>query len=210
MYQKFQAVEPDKQERIINAAMKEFAEKGYAAASTNEIAKQAGISKGLLFHYFTSKKGLFLYIYDHAVAVLAEELYSRIDYHVTDLFDRLWHISKLKLAIAEKYPEMFRFVSMAYMENESEIKVDVDERNQEMLDRGYGRVLTNLDTSKFRDGVQFERVVQVIQWTLEGMGERERMRVKMMGGEMDVKSIMAEAEAYFAMFRRSFYREQFQ
>ena len=49
---------PDgKRQRILDAAIREFAEHGYDKASTNSIVKEAGIAKGLLFHYFGSKKG---------------------------------------------------------------------------------------------------------------------------------------------------------
>ncbi|WP_242822971.1 TetR/AcrR family transcriptional regulator [Syntrophobotulus glycolicus] len=43
---------------ILNAAFKEFAERGFDEASTNVIAKESGISKGLMFHYVNSKKDL--------------------------------------------------------------------------------------------------------------------------------------------------------
>lgn len=49
IYPKFINLEAEKRERIINAALKEFAQKGYDKASTNEIIKEAGISKGSLF-----------------------------------------------------------------------------------------------------------------------------------------------------------------
>ncbi|MHA1984599.1 MAG: TetR/AcrR family transcriptional regulator [Candidatus Hodarchaeales archaeon] len=52
----------DKKERIITAGIKEFAEKGYALASTNRICQNAGISKGLLFHYFETKKQFYSYL----------------------------------------------------------------------------------------------------------------------------------------------------
>ena len=55
----------EKQQRILNAALKEFAQKGYKNASTNQIVKEADISKGLLFHYFKNKKQLFLFLYDY-------------------------------------------------------------------------------------------------------------------------------------------------
>ena len=42
----------EKQDRMINAALKVFAMNGYQKASTDDIVKEAGISKGLLFHYF--------------------------------------------------------------------------------------------------------------------------------------------------------------
>jgi AcrR family transcriptional regulator len=46
-------------EAIINAALEEFAEKGYAAARLDDVAAKAGISKGLVYVYFKTKEELF-------------------------------------------------------------------------------------------------------------------------------------------------------
>jgi AcrR family transcriptional regulator len=46
---------------IIQAAVDEFLEKGYEAASMDTIAKRAGISKGGLYHHFRSKDEILLY-----------------------------------------------------------------------------------------------------------------------------------------------------
>lgn len=48
----------EKQEKILEAALKLFAEKGYAAVSTNKVARAAGVSEGLIFRHFTNKEGL--------------------------------------------------------------------------------------------------------------------------------------------------------
>ncbi len=53
--EKLKSLTLDKQERIINASLAEFARNGYERASTNEIVKEAGISKGSLFVYFNNK-----------------------------------------------------------------------------------------------------------------------------------------------------------
>lgn len=47
-----------KQEDIINAALKLFAEEGFKATSTSKIAKRAGVSEGLIFRHFKNKDGL--------------------------------------------------------------------------------------------------------------------------------------------------------
>jgi len=47
-----------KKERILEAALELFAKQGFAATSTNAIAKQAEVSEGLLFKHFGSKQGL--------------------------------------------------------------------------------------------------------------------------------------------------------
>ena len=53
-------VKDDKSTKILNAAIKIFANKGYQYATIAEIAKEAGISKGLIHFYFESKLDLIL------------------------------------------------------------------------------------------------------------------------------------------------------
>ena len=67
MNTKFERLEEPRKTQLINAALKEFAAKGYDDASTNIIAKESGLSKSLLFHYVNSKRELFLLLYDYAI-----------------------------------------------------------------------------------------------------------------------------------------------
>ncbi len=48
------------EEKIIQSARKQFAKKGYALTSMDEIAKSANVSKGGLYHHFPSKEELFV------------------------------------------------------------------------------------------------------------------------------------------------------
>ena len=52
----------DKQIRIIGAAVETFADKGFAAASTSEIAQKAGVAEGTIFRHYKTKKDLLLAI----------------------------------------------------------------------------------------------------------------------------------------------------
>jgi len=58
----FENLNNQKKQRIINAALAEFAQKKYDYASTNSIVKKAQIGKGMLFHYFGNKKNLYIYL----------------------------------------------------------------------------------------------------------------------------------------------------
>ncbi len=49
----------EKRQLLISAARTLFAEQGYLATSTQQIAQAAGVSEGILFHHFGSKRGLF-------------------------------------------------------------------------------------------------------------------------------------------------------
>lgn len=59
LYPSFDELTPG-QQRILEAALALFAEKGFASASTGAIARQAGVAEGLIFKHFRSKKELFL------------------------------------------------------------------------------------------------------------------------------------------------------
>lgn len=52
----------EKQQRIILSAIESFAEKGYSATSTNEIARKAGVAEGTIFRHYKTKKDLLLAI----------------------------------------------------------------------------------------------------------------------------------------------------
>jgi AcrR family transcriptional regulator len=52
----------EKQIRIIEAAVEVFSEKGFAAASTSEIAQRAGVAEGTIFRHYKTKKDLLLSI----------------------------------------------------------------------------------------------------------------------------------------------------
>jgi AcrR family transcriptional regulator len=47
-----------RREQILETALKLFAERGFDATSTRQIAKRAGIAEGLIFHYFPTKASL--------------------------------------------------------------------------------------------------------------------------------------------------------
>jgi AcrR family transcriptional regulator len=60
----------EKQSRILKAAIEVFAEKGYAASSTNEIAQRAGVAEGTIFRHYKTKKDLLLSIVAPAMSKL--------------------------------------------------------------------------------------------------------------------------------------------
>src|SRR6266852_1904054 len=56
-----------KRVKIVDAAMRHFAEHGYHAARVGDIAAALGIAKGSIFQHFGSKDGLFFEVYKKAV-----------------------------------------------------------------------------------------------------------------------------------------------
>lgn len=59
--------EPSRRDAILDVASRLFAEKGYNNTTTAEIAQEAGVAEGTLYHHFGSKDGIFLTIFDEMV-----------------------------------------------------------------------------------------------------------------------------------------------
>lgn len=72
------------QQQIIDAAFKLFAKKGYSATSIAAIAKEADVSKGLIYHYFSSKEAILNAIFDQLVEIGNEVLDFPDDFSPTD------------------------------------------------------------------------------------------------------------------------------
>ncbi|WP_028608545.1 TetR/AcrR family transcriptional regulator [Paenibacillus harenae] len=207
MFAKFLNLEPEKQDRIINAAAKEFAEKGFKNASTNEIVKAADISKGLLFHYFSNKKELYLFLFDHLMEMLMESIHSHVDWKDKDIFVRLRHIAGLKMALFLKHPEMFNFIKSVNKEDAGEVKSDIDRRIKEFKDKGYKDLFGDIDLSHFREGTDIPKTVQIILWTMEGFAyQQQEKALKSNLNEMIMADIFKEMDDYIELLKMSFYK----
>jgi len=65
---------PEKEQRILEAAVNIFSEKGFSAATTSEIAKQAGVAEGTIFRYFKTKKDILRGILIHTINLFSQRL----------------------------------------------------------------------------------------------------------------------------------------
>lgn len=69
----------DRPQEITEAAFAAFAEKGYAATRVEEVAKRAGVSKGLLYLYFKTKEELFKAVVRSVVMPRVDALVNEVD-----------------------------------------------------------------------------------------------------------------------------------
>jgi TetR/AcrR family transcriptional regulator len=204
---KFFNLDEEKQQRILNAALNEFAQKGYDHASTNEMVKAAGISKGLLFHYFKNKKELYLFLHEHFISVLLKEFFDEEQFTEPDVFERLKNIMILKSQLMKKYPEIFNFFISAYTETSNEIKNELDYSYHELMQRSYAKIFENIDTSMFKESIDMNRAIQIVFWTLEGYSNQVMAKVKKSGHQYDndFTAEFMEADLYIQMLKKAFY-----
>ena len=134
MNEKFFDLKKEKQDRMINAALKIFGMRGYQFASTDDIVREAGISKGLLFHYFGSKLGLYGFIYDYSVRFMSMELKAAVDTKETNYFTLQKQIEAGKLQVLKNYPCMQLFLEKCSTESTKEALLAIEEKKRELTD----------------------------------------------------------------------------
>ncbi len=76
---RFQRRKEDRPQEIAEAAFAAFAEKGYAATRVEEVARRAGVSKGLLYLYYKTKEELFKAVIRSLVKPRIDALTATID-----------------------------------------------------------------------------------------------------------------------------------
>jgi len=76
---RYQRRKEDRPQEITAAALQAFAEKGYAATRVEEVAKRAGVSKGLMYLYFKTKEDLFKAVVKSVVVRRVDQLIGSIE-----------------------------------------------------------------------------------------------------------------------------------
>ncbi len=72
----FERIDEERKNKILEVGIKEFSSKGYENANINVIAKNAGISVGLMYKYFATKEDLFVTCLKHGMNILEKALYD--------------------------------------------------------------------------------------------------------------------------------------
>ena len=135
MNERFFELPKEKQDRMINGALEVFGSKGYRYASTDEMVRACGVSKGLWFHYFDNKKGLYSYVCTYAVRFALLEYSIRIDGFETDYFSLRRRIEEIKMSMTDKYPYLPLFIVSFLEEDSEDVVADTENLRQEYRDK---------------------------------------------------------------------------
>ena len=98
----------NKRHRITAVAVNEFAAQGYAGASINRMVNRLQIAKGSIFQYFGDKSGLFMYVFNVAMAKVKDYLREVRDSTADEeLFARLNQTLFAGIAFVNAHPRIY-------------------------------------------------------------------------------------------------------
>lgn len=168
MNDKFFDLKREKQDRMINAGLKTFAKYGYRHATTDEIVKEAAISKGLLFHYFDNKVGMYVFLMDYSVRFLLLEMSRKIDKEERDFFVIAKQLEDASLGVLKNYPYMQAFLEKA----STEICLEALEESEEQKTAYFSQVDKYYDQSEqssVREGISLSRIKDMFKYVKKGI-----------------------------------------
>ena len=202
--EKFLSQPEEKQKNIIDAALATFGRMGYKKASMNDIATAAGISKGLVFHYFGSKKALYLYLAEISGTIFLCETKSRFDKNISDFFDRIKLATEIKMSVMKKYPALLLFLGSMYYETDEEVADSIKEILAQSEEIRSGLAFDGMDASKFKEGIDPQLVVNILVRFSEGYVSNSPDMAA-----LDIEKLLSEFEACLDLMKNNFYKEEF-
>ena len=157
-----------KRNRIIDAAMRHFAEQGYHAARVGDIAAELGIAKGSIFQHFGSKDGLFFEAYKKAVRSFPAYLDAPSDVQDKGFFEvlRYWLACTEHLIHEDWIP--YRVSLLGNYGTDLVLKREI---NRFLLaEDPYGTVAFvrfGQQRGELRCDLDQEMIVSILDWTME-------------------------------------------
>src|ERR1700723_3839537 len=157
-----------KRERIVEAALKHFAEQGYHSARIEDLAAQLGVAKGLIFQYFGSKAGLFLEAYIKAVRSFPAYLQCPPQIHEKGFFAILeYWLSRTERLVREDWIP-YRVALLGNYGVDLALKREI---NRFLLKEDpYGSaafVRLGVARGEVRSDIDTALIVSILDWTME-------------------------------------------
>lgn len=201
---KFLSLPPEKRSRIIEAGLCCFGKMGYKKASVQDIAQLAGISKGMIFHYFGSKKGMYCYLIQISVSEILGAFQTEFDPSVSDFFRRILMLARCKVNCMKTHPSLLAFFASLCAETDPE----VSEERQAVLAQSRRAALSSLlsgsDVEKFKQP-EYARLT----WDLL-MGYSSSVANSAASMDMaEIDEMQRKFEACIQMLRQNLYKPEY-
>ncbi len=200
----FYALENEKRQRIIDSAIAEFAEKGFKNASTNTIAANAKIGKGMLFYYFSNKEDMYDFLCEYAIEYIRRDVIDKIPGETKDFIERQGSLAKEKRKVMDKNRKIFElFESLYKPENASQAekyRQTLEAYRQDFFTKMYADV----DYSLFRADIPPQDSMKYITWILDGYSQ-EIIR-KILTGEIKDAAEWDKFDGFLEDLKKLFYK----
>ncbi|ENQ3105678.1 TetR/AcrR family transcriptional regulator [Bacillus cereus] len=201
----FRNLPEEKQQQIIDSVILEFAQFGYDGASTNRMVEKAGISKGVLFKYFTSKEKLFLYVCRYLAEHQKAWLEMKRDQLPNDFFDilRFYALRDLEYVIQE--PIYYNFMEQITKNRTHRVYQKAMGIFEEIGGDMFTAIMSTMPSEDLREGVTVGDAMNLILWVFNGFNQTMG---DMVNGDFEQKKqkILSELDKVLDLLKYGIYK----
>jgi AcrR family transcriptional regulator len=164
---------------VLDAALTEFAQHGFAGASTRAIVERAGVTSATLYHHFGSKRGLYIATYWYALQTVTDRYEEAIAAH-TDFRSELKALIRCAEAIMTHRAEIPTLVMRAQNELATEelLANSYPEPARDFVSRMVQRAVERGELAP-EDSSAVGLLISSLLWGLAIVGRAEQGRTKL-------------------------------
>ena len=157
-------VQEERRRQILQAAVRAFARRGYHACRVSDIAKEAGVAYGLVYHYYRSKETLLAAIFGETWGAMLATIRS-VEQLDEPAREQVRKVTEIVLRTWKRDPELVR-VLVREVTRSSQVQQETDEIDlayqalQRIVERGQ-------QTGEFRDDVDARLIGTIWYGALE-------------------------------------------
>ncbi len=183
----------EKREKILKAAVRIFAEKGFYNTRISEIARDAGVADGTIYLYFKNKDDILITVFEESVADILVSFRKKLQ-DLDNPVDKLKAFIRLHLNIVKTDPDLASVLQLELRQSNKFIKeytghsfTDYLNFIREIIEEGQHKKV-------FRDDLQISLIKRVLFGALD---EISTYRVMQRDREFDVESNVEQLSALF-------------
>ncbi|WP_335871825.1 TetR/AcrR family transcriptional regulator [Bacillus sp. 2205SS5-2] len=211
MYSAFEKLAQDKKEHILSVCIEEFAKNGFEKTSTDRITNRAGISKGILFHYFKNKKNLYLYVVNYLRTFIGDQIMEAVkQVQSEDFFERMKEVVLIKQRVSLQYEQEMKLASIALLQPPAGMEEDMKKLLQQNVDDYSEDFLSKmLDKSLLREFVDPDKVIQLSTLALQQVSTKYTALFKTNEASFEnlQKLMIAEIDDYIDLIKFGVYKK---
>lgn len=206
MKKTFEKLPQPKRQHIIDSCIKVFGAHGYDKSTTDQIIKEAGISKGALYEYTGSKGELFVfiigYVYDKLYGYIEQELKREYPKGISDILDRVRKVSSIAVDFYIDYPEYIKVIEKAGRITDTGLA----DRSMEIFNRHYNGIFADFDSSRLR--IDADKLLKLI---ISFLIQTRRTFLDRLDTQSDISAIKYDYlqtwEFYLDILQKGVYKE---
>ena len=184
---------PDKRDRILRAAVKVFARKGFYATRVSEIAKAAGVADGTIYLYFENKDDVLVSIFEFYLGKLIDVLRKEVEAS-TSVEEKLRRIVELQLGLLEGQRDLAEVVTVNLRQSSRLLKQYAAPRFTQYLDVLASVISEGQKSGVLRDDLNPRIIARALWGGLDGLALTWAL-----GGDAEPGSLRKAAQQYATM-----------